>query len=418
MPGAETLQELDEATAIWLVSAEGLATVHDVTTWLDDGEKTLAIASRLRAGGRGHERSVAAIGAGVARRRARERWPDADALLFTREALEQASDPEVSRWRAQRFQEAPSVMDLCAGVGGDTLALGERGSSVTGVDLDVGRLHLLRHNAAVRGIDVATLTADALAVSRPADAWVHADPSRREGDRRLRALRDHRPSVPALLDHHRQAPGHGIVLSPAVDLDDPDLPDGELEFVALNGALAEAVVWIGATAAPGVRASATLLPSGQRRERAGVGPELPVGPVGSHLIEVTAAAIRARLHTVIGAEVGATRLADRRALLSAETLPEPSEWYRTRSVETVLNVRAKEIRRWLRQHDDRPLELASHGWSGDLDALWRALGRPARGPQGRRLDVIRLDEGAIAVLSVAPRSDGGSSTERRRFPSR
>jgi hypothetical protein len=389
-------------TAAWLVSDDGLDTVREVTTWLDNGEESLGIASRLRARGKAHEHSAAAIGAGIARRRARHRWADADRLLFTREALEQASDPEVSRWRAQRFAAAPSVMDLCAGVGGDTLALGDRVPSLTSVDMDPGRLHLLRHNAAVRGLDVASVVGDALRVDRPAAMWVHADPSRRDGSRRLRALRDHHPSVPALISHHRQAPGQGIVLSPAVDLDDPDLPDGELEFVALDGALTEAVVWIGATAVPGVQASATLLPSGHHRQRSGVAPYLPVGPVGHHLIEVSPAAVRARIHTVIGQEVGASRLAARRALLTADTLPEPSEWYRVRSVETVLNVRAKDIRRWLRHHDDHPLELASHGWSGDLDALWRAIGRPPRGPQGRRLDVVRLDDGAVAILSLPP----------------
>ena len=195
------------------------------------------------------------------------------------------------------------------------------------------------------------------------------------------------------------------MLSPAVDLDDQDLPTGELEFIALDGTLTESVAWIGATAAPGVQASATLLPSGHRRERSAAVPHLPVGPVGDHLIEVCAAAVRARLHTVIGDELGASRLAERRALLTVDVLPEPSEWYRARSVETVLKVRAKEIRRWLRHHDDHPLELASHGWSGDLDALWRAIGRPTRGPQGRRLDVVRLDEGAVVILSVPPRID-------------
>ena len=392
------------------MSDDGLATVDEVTTQLDDGASPLRIASQLRADGRAPELSTAALGAGVARRRARERWTDADRLLFTREALEQASDPEVSRWRARRFQGVRSVMDLCAGIGGDTLALGDRVPSVTSVDLDVGRLHLLRHNATVRDLDIATMTVDALAATPPADTWIHADPSRREGGRRLRALREHRPSVPALIDRHRHAPGQGIVLSPAVDLHDPDLPDGELEFVALDGALTEAVAWIGAAAVPGVHASATLLPSGEHRERSGVVPDLPVGPFGHHLIEVNPAAVRARLHTVLGEEIGAWRLAERRALLTADTLPDRSAWYRTRSVEAVLSVRAKEIRRWLRRHDDHPLELASHGWSGDLDALWRAIGRPPRGPQGRRLDVVRLDDGAVAVLSAPPPTQPGSST--------
>lgn len=409
-PGAGTLQELDEATALWLVSDDGLATVQAVTSWLDDGDATLGVASRLRAAGWSHDRSAAAIGAGVARRRARGRWPDADALLFTREALEQASDPEVSRWRAQRFRDAPSVVDLCAGVGGDTLALGQVVPHVTSIEVDIGRLHLLRHNAGIRGVDVAAVAADALVAELPPDAWMHTDPSRRDGDRRLRALRDHRPSIPALLDRHRHAPGQGIVLSPAVDLNDPDLPDGEVEFVSLNGALTEAVVWLGRSANPGVRASATLLPSGERRERSAIAPDLPIRPVGDHLIEVAPAAVRARLHTIIGEEIGAARLAQRRALLTTDAPPGVSPWYRVRAVEAVLNVRAREIRQWLRHHDEQPVELASHGWAGDLGALWRAIGRPVRGPQGRRLDVVRTDEGAIAILSITSPTAARPST--------
>lgn len=339
------------------------------------------------------------MGAAIARRRARERWPDADRLLFTREGLEQASDPDVSAWRARRYLEADAIVDLCAGLGGDTLALAVGGRRVTAVDLDPGRLTLLRHNAAVRGVDVRPVAGDALVARRPAGAWVHVDPSRRDGTRRLRALRDHRPAVPALVAVHRGAPALGVVLSPAVDLTDPDLPDGELEFIALDGRVIEAVVWSGALRRTGVRASATLLPSGDHRSRSGPSPALPVGAVGTHLLEVTPAAVRARLHTGIGAELGARRIAGRRALLTVDEWPAPSAWYRVRTVEAVLSTRVKVLRRWLHSASEQPLEIATHGLSVDPDALWRALGRPLRGPQGRRLDLVRTDDGAITVIS-------------------
>lgn len=383
-----------------MISPAGLDAVGRVTHDLDDGRDELAISTRLRSTIDDADRRAVAISAGVARRRARHRWPDADQLLFTREGLEQASDPEVSHWRARRFPTGSATMDLCAGVGGDTLALGEQVTAVTAVDIDPGRLRLLRHNAAVRGIEVTAIVADALTIERDDDVWVHADPSRRAGTRRLRALRDHQPSVPALAVRHRDAPGSGIVLSPGVDLADPDLPDGELEFVALQGALTEAVMWLGDARRKGTSASATLLPGEHHRRREGDPEGLEVGGIGSHIIEVAAAAVRARLHTEIGAEVGARRIATRRALLTSDALLPVSPWYRSRTVEAVLTTRTKDIRRWLRSADERPLEIATHGLSIDVDQVWRGLGRPPRGPQSRRLDLIRTDDGAVAVLST------------------
>lgn len=394
-----TLRELDAQVAAWLVSRTGRDVVAAATAALDVAEDDLSLATRLRSSGFDAARTSAAMAAAIARRRARDRWPDADRLLFTREGLEQASDPHVSAWRARRYLDADAIVDLCAGLGGDTLALAGGGQRVTAVDRDPGRLTLLRHNAGVRGVDVRPVPGDALVQRRPAGAWVHVDPSRRDGGRRLRALREHHPAVPALVAVHGGAPALGVVLSPAVDLTDPDLPDGELEFIALDGRVTEAMVWSGALRHAGVRASATLLPSGDHRSRSGPAPDLPIGGVGAHLLEVTPAAVRARLHTTIGAELGARRIAARRALLTVDERPPPSAWYRVRTVEAVLSTRAKVLRGWLRTATDQPLEIATHGLSVDPHALWRALGRPPRGPQGRRLDLVRTDAGAITVVS-------------------
>jgi hypothetical protein len=59
------------------------------------------------------------------------------------------------------------------------------------------------------------------------------------------------------------------------------------------------------------------------------------------------------------------------------------------------------VRRWLRDRDVPPLELAVHGLEVDVAAWWRELGRPPRGPTGWRLALVRLDDGAVAIVTGA-----------------
>ncbi len=403
----------------WLVGAAGQAAVAGATAGLDAGRPELTVATALRREGLDPERAALTLDAASTRRRARATFPDAEQLLLTREALEQASDPLVSAWRAARIAQvlAPGgvVLDLCAGAGGDTLALAAAGLSVRAVERDPLRAALLAHNARTRNLDVEVVLADLDDVEVPRGAIVHVDPSRRRDGRRVRRLRDHEPEVPRVLARVRPAAaGIALTLSPAVDLDDPDLPaDAEVGFVQRHGELHETTVWLGvlrATTGAGTsssrvpaRASATLLPEGLSRLRAERAPRLAVGPIGAHLIEVAPAAVRARLHDELGAQVGARRVATRRALLSVDTAPPPSPWYRSRAVQAVLPARPPVVRRWLRAVETCPVELVLHGFEADLDAWWRALGRPPRGPDGRRIELIRTDDGAFAVVTDAGR---------------
>lgn len=403
--------DLDVEVARWLVGPDGLAAVASATNALDEGTEVLAVAARLASGGLSVERRAAAVDAAVARRRARPRWPRADHLLFTRTGLEQASDPRVSAWRARRFDAVDAVEDRAAGIGGDTLALAATGAQVTAIDRDAGRLELLRHNLAVHGHAVDVVVADATVRPPPTIGPVHVDPGRRDGERRLRRLAEHRPSVPVLLDHLSatvSGPGVAVVLSPAVDLADPDLPtDAEVEFVQIGPDLVEAVAWTGALrSGSDVAATATLLDRDGRlvatSSRGGARPpRLPVGPVGDVVVEIAPAAVRARLHDTVGAAIGARRVAERRALLTADGLVPASPWWVARPVETVLPLRASAVRRWLRTTDGRPVELVRHGVDTDLDAFRREVGGPPGGPDGWRLELVRTDDGALVVVTGA-----------------
>lgn len=392
--------DLPMAAVRWLVTPDGLAAVAATTEHLAEGADAIEVGTRLRSNGLDPSRAAAVAEVAHARLRARDRWPDADALLFTRTALEQASDPDVSAWRARRYAGAVAITDLCAGIGGDALALAAAGgATVAAIDVDPSRLLLLRHNAQVRGCDLRPVLADA---TRPITGRgpVHADPSRRRGERRARHLGEYGPPVDRLLDAIGSRPA-GVVVSPGVALDDPVLPPGEIEFVQVGTQLVEAVVWTGDLAAGSGR-SATLLPSGDHRAVGADRDRLPVAPAGSFLLEVAPAAVRARLHDELGAEVGANRLADTRALLTTTTRPPESPWYRVSRIEAELALRAKVIRSWLREHaEDRPVTIVVHGVDADVDRWWRELGRPPRGEE-LRVHLVRTDTGGVCLVTGVP----------------
>ena len=432
------MNELNLEVARWLVGADGRHAVAEATQLLDDGTDELRLITALRAHIDDPARTAAVVAAGIARRRARDRWVQADQLLFTRESLEQASDPAVANWRARRFADQ-RVHDLCSGVGGDAMALAQRARSVTAVDRDAARLVLLEHNVAISGSSVATVIGDATEVAVPTDQVVHADPARRRDGHRMGDPTRTVPPVDALVAAHLAAPGRAIVLAPGTDADHPALgTDVEVEYLQLGNDLVEAVAWSGILRDGSATASATILPrlpvnaatagtpstsSGAvpeaappagtpgssggagpvgavHRSRSGPrGPLLPVGGVGSHLVEVASAAVRARIHDEIGAEIEARRLARQRALLTTDTAPPGSPWYRARPVLEVLAARPGPIKRWLAAGDRGPIELVLHGVRADPLAWWRDLGRPPRGPGGVRLELIRRDDDAIAVIT-------------------
>lgn len=419
--------ELDVAVAHWLVASDGLAAVAEATRLLDEGVDELHVITRLRAQVDEPGRTAAALAAAVARRRARDRWLEADQLLFTRESLEQASDPAVAAWRASRLADA-DVHDLGSGVGGDAVAIARRAASVTAVDLDAARLVLLEHNAAVAGVRVVTIVGDAVDVQPPREHLVHVDPARRREGHRIADPTRTLPPVDVVMAAHAAARGRAIVLAPGTDADHPALgSDVEVEYLQLGDDLVEAVAWSGVLRDGRTTASATLLPRTSspvsvaaggpvtatdaallpvHRSRVGErGPQLAVGPVGGHLVEVVPAAVRARLHDEIGAEIGAHRLARRRALLTVDEPPADSAWYRARAIIEVLPARTSAVRRWLSAGDHGPMELVLHGVRAEPAEWWRALGRPPRGPGGIRIELVRRDNDAIAIVTHdVPRS--------------
>ena len=133
-------------------------------------------------------------------------------------AVEQATSELVARHKAQRFA-CPLVVDLCAGIGGDALALAER-SHILAVDCDQGMCRRLAYNALVYERDDRLLPVLARAenFALPAGAWLHIDPDRRVvRQKRARVLEDYAPGPAFWNSAMERVAGGAIKLGPASD---------------------------------------------------------------------------------------------------------------------------------------------------------------------------------------------------------
>ena len=302
------------------------------------------------------------------RRRAIERCPHAEELLFTREALEQATAWDVAAERATRWPGDASVTDLGAGIGLDALAIATTGRAVIAYEQDPVRAAMLRFNAAA--LDVAarvTVHEDDVLAAAPTGENTFFDPDRRPGGDRTRDPDAFEPPAEVwgtLLGRFARAI---VKLPPVVE---GALPlDGPEEVVALGGRARERRLFVGDW--PGVPARRALaLPSGRSVEGAGVSPPAPVAVEdGAWILDPDVSVTLAGLVGDLAARDGLAPLADGVAYLVGEEPNEvaPGHWVR---VDATLKAKPKVLNRWLREHDVGDLTIRKRGIDAKA-ADWR-----------------------------------------------
>lgn len=291
--------------------------------------------------------AAAALATTFARHRARAsgKFEHPDRMLFTRVGYEQASSSAVARHRSSRFQALQHVVDLCCGVGADTIALANAARRVTAVDVEADALACAEHNAGAFGVvdRVQFVRADALTVSLGTADAVFADPSRRSGDRRAKVGSDYAPPLFAVIARAREVPEARLCVkaAPGLDLDAASLRavlNGaalEVELVSERGVCKEAVLWCGGLArADGARRASVIDHGGTHSMDGDPRVRTPLGPLDAFVGEPDAAVIRAGLIGAYCARTSACVLDERVAYITAPgALEDPFvRWYRVRDV--------------------------------------------------------------------------------------
>ena len=302
------------------------------------------------------------------RLRARAKFSRAMDMYFTRAGLEQASAEVIAGHRIARYAGAGLVADLCCGIGGDLTALAA-GRRVLAVDRDPLHLRMALANAEAYGVaaGVTGVAADVREASLRGVDGAFIDPARRAGQRRLRAG-DSEPPLYWCIALADTVERTGIKAAPGLSRD--AVPPGwELEFIAVGRDLKEAVAWSPALATAATRA--TVLPGGHTLTPGPGGP-VPVRAPGGFLLDPSPAVTRAGVVEDLARLVGAWKIDERIAFLSADGAVH-TPFARTLQVIDSAPWYQRGLPARLRALDVGAVDIRRRGLAGDVAELHRQL---------------------------------------------
>lgn len=316
----------------------------------------------------------------------------ASRMLFTAAALQQASQPLARRYRAGLIESA-TVLDLCCGIGADSLAFAAADRQVLGLDIDPARIAMARHNAEVMGSTAEFRVADVRQGIPGGFDCLFYDPARRDrAGRRIHHVERYQP--PLSLVRGVKAREIIVKLSPGVDLRQLADYGGHLEFISIGGQLREALLWLHQPFSP---PSATLLSDGGslRMRNRGID-EAPVTAPRAWLLEPDAAVLRASLVRQLAHELDASLLDTSIAYLTADRLPETA-WARAWRIIDWMPFQLKRLRRYLVERGVGQITVKKRGFAMSPQDLISRL-RLKRGHETRVLVMTRHKGKPIAII--------------------
>jgi hypothetical protein len=346
-----------------------------------------------------------ALEVAILRQEAAEKFPFADRLFLTREALQQASAYAVSTYRCKRLRPFARLADLGCSVGGDTLALASLAPTL-GIDLDGIRLAMARANLGALGLNrqASFLQADlrqSLPLAPDEGLALFFDPARRHQGRRVYSVRAYQPPLSVVSSWLPKFPALAVKISPGVNMDELRAYDAEVEFISLRGELKEAVLWFGPLRTASSRA--TLLPGEHSLAAATGAPvKLSLHEPKAYLYEPDPAVMRAGLVTSLGQSLGAAQLDEDIAYLTSDQALE-TPFARRWTVEDWFPFQLKRLREALRQRHVGHVVVKKRGSPLQPEALIRDL--HLTGDQQRVVFLTHLRGRPIAILAYSPSSE-------------
>lgn len=325
------------------------------------------------------------------RRKAAVKFSRAEEMWFDRQGLEQATSETVARHKARRF--TGEVVDLCCGIGGDSLALATRGP-VLAVDASPAQCLRTGWNVAVYGGEqnLETRCSDVYQFDI-SDRLVHIDPDRRATRQRVVRIEDYVPGLEYLQQLIEQARGGAIKLSPAANFGGK-FPAAEVELISLHGECKEATIWFGELAGP-ESWRATVLPAGLTIAGDPLAWAAELTAPQQYIYDPDPAVVRAGLVDVTAGELKLDRLdASEEYLTSSQ--PVNSPFVQTFELLAELPNNLREIRGYFRSSPAGQVEIKCRRIPTNAEEIRRKL--PLPGDEPRVLIFARVAGRARALV--------------------
>ena len=359
-----TLEDLD-----YLTSDLGAAVLGRLAGENLAEENTLKLLTALR-----RETTPQQAGAALELARLRQKavskfGTDAAKMYFTREALEQASDPSIRRVRAESFKRYRRIIDACCSIGADALAFAQAGAAeVLGLDIDPVRVAMAQLNAAALGITNARFEVADVRAGVPQADLIFFDPARRdEQGKRIFDVERYEPPLSTIRGWEARC--ILVKLSPGVQLAQLEPYGGRVEFISVRGDLKEAVL----TVDDEKRASqhcAVLLGDNAMYPKIGelggwchdplLPKEAPISEPRGWLVEPDPAIIRAGLVADLALELGGALLDPEIAYITTDEA-QHSPWVRAWEIIDWMPFNVKKLRAYLREQDVGTVTVKKRG---------------------------------------------------------
>ena len=250
----------------WLMSDEAVPILSQVQKAFEERTNAVRIAKSLRKTTT-PTRSALVMEQAQLRIRARKKFSQAANMFFTRRGLEQATGKSIAAYKASRFSELSNVADICCGIGGDLIALGNRdrakadSACTYGVDRD-------EHTClfAARNVEVNCTTSDHVILSQLDFAQfelaemdgIHVDPDRRVKSRTVHGSQ-FSPNLHDVFDRLPSTCTAAVKVAPATPIAEYIPKDVQREWIGDHRECKQQVLWTGpATDQPGHRTATYL----------------------------------------------------------------------------------------------------------------------------------------------------------------
>jgi hypothetical protein len=391
---------------IALLSPEGQQLLQEVH--FEDKQDVLKLLSTLRAKGHSPALVAAVMTQAKLRRRAEAKFgPFASRMLFTEEALEQASRLKVAAIHAGRFKSAgiTEVADLGCGIGSESMAFASLDLQVKAFEIDEVTAAIATYNLSpfdnvyVQQADVTTLDLTQFEA-------LFFDPARRElrGQKKATTSRsfdpaNYSPNYNFVLEAASKKPT-GVKLGPGHD--HRTIPkEAEAQWVSVNGDLVEMSLWFGKVSRENIRRSALLLTETGSHELTSPNASsenADLSEIGSYVYEPDNAIVRSHLIKELAETISASIFSPEIAYLTSDQKIS-SPWLKGYQVIDNLVFDRKKLKAYLRDKNIGILEIKKRGSDIKPEELRKEM--QLKGEGAATLIVTRVGD-AHRVLVTQP----------------
>ena len=233
----------------WLTTSHASSFIEWATNQLDVNTPILSIQKHLRTE-LPRTRAIEVIKLATLRKRASQKFNQAERMYFSERSLEQATSEIIARYKASiiekwmsSFNKSACYIDLCCGVGSDSLFMAPEIESL-GFDIDPGLVAFANANAKLLNDNALFQCKDVTKLELPQNTVVHIDPDRRVNSKTT-SIEYFQPGLEFLDKLIAQEQPVAIKLAPATSVPDAWKRRATIEWIGHHRESKQQVAWFG-----------------------------------------------------------------------------------------------------------------------------------------------------------------------------